>query len=68
LKGKRYLIHDRDPLFTAEFLSMLAETGVASLKRPPRSPNLSAHAERFVLDQGITSAANARLPENHSDP
>ena len=25
LKGKRYLIHDRDPLFTAEFLSMLAE-------------------------------------------
>jgi hypothetical protein len=25
VKGKRYLIHDRDPLFTAEFLSMLAE-------------------------------------------
>jgi putative transposase len=24
LKGKRYLIHDRDPLFTAEFLSTLA--------------------------------------------
>ena len=22
--GKRYLIHDRDPLFTAEFLNMLA--------------------------------------------
>jgi putative transposase len=29
LNGKRYLIHDRDPLFTAEFLSTLAETGVA---------------------------------------
>src|SRR5215469_6317776 len=28
LIGKRYLIHDRDPLFTAEFLSMIAETGV----------------------------------------
>lgn len=26
LKGKRYLIHDRDPLFTTEFLKMLAET------------------------------------------
>jgi hypothetical protein len=26
LKGKRYLIHDRDPLFTAEFLELLAET------------------------------------------
>ena len=48
LKGKRYLIHDRDPLFTTEFLDMLAETGVASVKIPPRSPNLNAHAERFV--------------------
>src|SRR5215471_19227828 len=48
LNGKRYLIHDRDPLFTAEFLSLLAEAGVASVKLPPRSPNLNAHAERFV--------------------
>ena len=38
LKGKRYLIHDRDPLFTAEFLNILAETGVASVRIPPRSP------------------------------
>ena len=48
LNGKRYLIHDRDPLFTAEFLSMLADAGVKSVKLPPRSPNLNAHAERFV--------------------
>ena len=48
LNGKRYLIHDRDPLFTAEFLTMLAETGVTSVKLPPRSPNLNAYAERFV--------------------
>ena len=48
LKGKRYLIYDRDPLFTAEFLNILAETGVASVRIPPRSPNLNAHAERFV--------------------
>ena len=48
LNGKRYLIHDRDPLFTAEFLSMLAEAGVKSVKLPPRSPNLNAYAERFV--------------------
>jgi putative transposase len=47
LNGKRYLIHDRDPLFTAEFLSLLAEAGVASVKLPPRSPNLNAYAERF---------------------
>src|SRR6266516_4252455 len=28
LSGKRYLIHDRDPLFTAEFLNMLAAAGL----------------------------------------
>ncbi len=48
LKDKRYLIHDRDPLFTAEFLNLLAKAGVKSLKLPPRSLNLNAHAERFV--------------------
>jgi hypothetical protein len=48
LVGKRYLIHDRDPLFTAEFLSMLTAAGVKSVKLPPRTPNLNAYAERFV--------------------
>ena len=28
LNGKRYLIHDRDPLFTTEFVEMLADFGV----------------------------------------
>jgi transposase InsO family protein len=48
LAGKRYLIHDRDPLFTHEFLCTLKDAGVESVKLPPRSPNLNAHAERFV--------------------
>ena len=48
LLGKRYLIHDRDPLFTVEFQDMLSEVGIESVKLPPRSPNLNAHAERFV--------------------
>jgi transposase InsO family protein len=48
LTGKQYLIHDRDPLFTAEFLQVIADTGVKSVKLPPRSPNLNAYAERFV--------------------
>src|SRR5882672_287705 len=48
LKRNRYLIHDRDPLFTGEFLGMLAEAGVKSVKLPARSPNLNAHAERFI--------------------
>jgi transposase InsO family protein len=48
LNGKRYLIHQRDPLFTAEFQSILAGVGVKSVKLPPHSPNLNAYAERFV--------------------
>src|SRR5262250_3267638 len=48
LTGKRYLIHHRDPLFTDEFLRTLKDAGVESVKLPPRSPNLNAHAERFV--------------------
>jgi putative transposase len=48
LRGKRYLIHDRDPLYTAEFLETLESSGVKSVKLPPRAPNLNAHAERFV--------------------
>ena len=48
LVSKRYLIHDRDPLFTAEFLNLLAGVGVESVKLPPHSPHLNAHAERFV--------------------
>jgi len=48
LTGKKYLIHDRDPLYTAKFESILKAAGVEPVKLPPRSPNLNAHAERFV--------------------
>src|SRR5215813_2450646 len=45
---KKYLIHDRDPLYTKEFLSIIASCGIEPIKLPPRSPNLNAYAERFV--------------------
>ena len=32
LLGKQYLIHDRDPLFTAAFQKILAEVGIESVK------------------------------------
>jgi putative transposase len=48
LMGKRYLIHDRDPLFTEAFRETLAAAGVQVVRLPPRSPNLNAYAERFV--------------------
>ena len=49
LVGKRFLIHDRDPLYTKEFRELLEMGGVRSVRLPPRSPNLNAYAERFVL-------------------
>jgi hypothetical protein len=50
--GKRYLIHDRDPLFTAEFLEMLAHIGIQSVKLPPRSPDLNAYADALYARSG----------------
>jgi hypothetical protein len=48
LAGTKYLIHDRDSLYTEKFDSILKAAGVDPVKLPPRSPNLNAHAERFV--------------------
>ncbi len=44
----RYLIHDRDPLFTDEFRQVLRSGGVKTVQLPARSPDLNAYAERFV--------------------
>jgi putative transposase len=49
LRGKRYLLMDRDALFTAEFRRTVEAAGVKAVRLPPRSPNLNAFAERFVL-------------------
>jgi len=49
LRGKGYLIMDRDPLYTAAFREMLRPAGVKVVRLPSRSPNLNAYAERFVL-------------------
>jgi putative transposase len=49
LIGKRYFIHDRDPVFTETFGSILRWSGLKPLKLPAKSPNLNAFAERFVL-------------------
>ena len=49
LSDARYLILDRDPLYTAAFRRMLSGSGVEPLRLPARSPNLNAYAERFVL-------------------
>ena len=38
LNGKRFLIHDRDPLFTAEFQDILTSVGINCVKLPRRMP------------------------------
>jgi transposase InsO family protein len=49
LRGMRYVIHGRDPLFTREFRDLLRCAGVKSIKLRAHSPDLNAYAERFVL-------------------
>ena len=68
LAGKTHLIRDRDSKFTAEFRDVLSEAGVQSVVIPFKSPNLNAHAERFVrsvkeecLDRMIFFGENSLL-------
>ena len=48
LLATRYLIMDRDKIFTAEFRRFLKQEDVKAVRLPARSPNLNAYAERFV--------------------
>jgi transposase len=48
LRGAKYLVHDRDPLFTDAFIAILKAGGVKSVKIPAQSPNCNPYAERFV--------------------
>ncbi len=48
LRGKRFLIMDRDSKYTESFRAVLAQAGVQPLILPRRAPNMNAYAERFV--------------------
>jgi putative transposase len=48
LKGRRYVLHDRDKKFCTDFCQTLAAGGVKCVVLPARSPNLNAFAERWV--------------------
>ena len=48
LESRQYLIHDRDTKFTDSFRAIIKSSHVDPLKLPARSPNLNAHAERWV--------------------
>ncbi len=48
LRHKRFLILDRDAVFSARFKSILESSGVDILMTAYQAPNMNAHAERFV--------------------
>ena len=48
LKDKKYIIHDRDPLFTKAFRQILRDSGVKPIRTLPMSPHLNCVIERFV--------------------
>ena len=48
LQGCRYLLHDRDTKYTCSFRAPIESGHVKTLALPARSPNLNAHAERWV--------------------
>ena len=49
LHAKRYLIIDRDTKYSQQFRRLVEDSGTKVIRLPPKSPNLNAYAERFVL-------------------
>jgi transposase InsO family protein len=48
LKGRRFLICDRDRKFSLRFKIVMQAGGLEIIKTPYQGPNANAHAERFV--------------------
>jgi hypothetical protein len=48
LRGRRFLVCDRDSEFRYRFKIVLEAAGIKLVKTPYQAPNANAHAERFV--------------------
>lgn len=48
IRDCRYLLHDRDTKYTDSFRTIIESGQIKTLQLPARSPNLNAHAERWV--------------------
>lgn len=48
LRGKKYLLMDRDTKFSEAFRIILEQAGVEAVRLPARSPNLNPNLERFM--------------------
>lgn len=47
LRGKRFLVIDRDALYAPGFVRLIEQTGIQPVRIPPSAPNCNAHLERF---------------------
>jgi putative transposase len=65
LCGRRYLLHDRDTKYSAAFRAMIESAHIDTLPLPARSPNLNAHAERWVRS---VKAECLSKPNRHNSP
>lgn len=66
LHGARFLIHDRDSIFTKQFRRTLKESGVRFVKLPSRSPNLNAYAEHYHHERNHQGLGNQLIYPNAS--
>jgi len=48
LLGKKYLIHDRDALFTQRFDAVFEAIGITVKKLPPFCPMMNSRCENFI--------------------
>src|SRR5258706_15604318 len=60
LHRHRYVLHDRDTKFCADFRKTLATEGVKCLRLPPRSPNLKAYASHCTSCVAVDATSLAR--------
>ncbi len=55
----QHMLHDRDSKFCSAFQETVKAAGITPIRLPPRSPNLNAHAERWV--RSVKEEALSRL-------
>jgi putative transposase len=81
LRGKKYVLMDRDGKYSEAFRATLEQGGVEAVRSPPRSPNLSPHIERFMRsvkeeclgrmiffgEKALQSATNSFLAHYHAE-
>ena len=60
LRGRRYLLHDRDTKFCASFRELIESGSLETIRLPARSPNLNSFAERRV--RSVTSSESLTSP------